>query len=85
MAYKKETIWMPQYMVSKNEQEWYTWGINNNIKISPKPVTQGPNPKEWYLEVFNNGKWYKSPNVYGPKEVWHEFYLMYKFYYDKYR
>jgi hypothetical protein len=85
MAKKKETIWMPEYMTSKNENEWYAWGVNNNIRISPKPATQGPNPKEWYLEVFNNGRWYKSPNVYGPKEIWYEFYLMYKFYYDKYR
>ena len=32
MAKKKETIWMPEYMTSKNENEWYTWGVNNNIR-----------------------------------------------------
>ncbi len=85
MAKQFKTEWMPQYMPSKEENTWYEWGMNNDIKISPKPTSQGPNPKEWCLEVFNSGKWYRSPNAFGKAEIWKEFYLMYKFYYDKYR
>lgn len=83
MPKKSKTEWMPYYMPSKEEYECYIWGVENNIKISPYPVSAGPNPREWYLEIFSKGKWVRAPYVYTRDNIWIEFYKMYKYYFDK--
>ena len=45
-------------------------------------------PDNWHIEVrlgpYTKGeKGYVSPNVYDRKNIWKEYYLMCKYYYDK--
>lgn len=83
MPKKNKIEWMPSYMPSDEEQEWYAYGVENNIKISPYPTTPGPNPRKWYLEIFSKGQWVRAPHVYDADTIWVEFYKMYKYYFDK--
>tara|TARA_R110002020_G_scaffold397922_1_gene607952 strand:- start:263 stop:520 length:258 start_codon:yes stop_codon:yes gene_type:complete len=85
MPKQRLTVWMPKYMPSDEERKYYEHGIKNNIRISPYPTTSGPNPKEWYIEIFSKNKWVRSPSVYNEQTIWPEFYKMYKYYYDKHR
>ena len=60
--------------------------IRNNIRIAPKAIYQDPN--NWHIEVrlgpYTKGeKGYVSPNVYDRKQIWPEYFLMCKYYYDK--
>ena len=68
--------------------EYDRYCVNNNIRISPKPTTQGMYPEEWRIEVrigpYKKGeKAYLSPNVYTAENIHQELYNMKKYYYDK--
>ena len=36
--------------LSLEEQKWFNYCINNNIRISPVPTTRGLQPDEWKIE-----------------------------------
>jgi|TARA_E500000331_G_C16600903_1_gene431651 hypothetical protein len=83
---KKKQKWMPSYNPSVNEIKYRNYCIRNNIRIAPKAIYQDPN--NWHIEVrlgpYTKGeKGYVSPNVYDRKQIWPEYFLMCKYYYDK--
>jgi hypothetical protein len=83
---KRKNRWMPSYNPTVKEIEYRNYCIRNNIRISPKGIYQDPN--NWHIEVrlgpYAKGeKGYVSPNVYDRKQIWPEYFLMCKYYYDK--
>jgi len=74
--------------LSLEEQKWFNYCINNNIRISPVPTTRGLQPDKWKIEIrlgpYQKGeKAHRSPLSYDSKEIWPEIYKTMKFYYDK--
>lgn len=84
---KKQPVGMPKYVPSDEERSWYEFCVNNNIIISPVAAEQGTNPKEWRIGISINDhkKVNKTPTIYTEDNIWKEYYLMCKYYYDKYR
>ena len=78
---KKRLNPMGDYIPSDYERKAYLYGIRNDIRISPKPVSH--NATEWYVEIFSGGKWSHSKEKFGPVDVWKQVYAYYKYYYDK--
>jgi len=77
---------MPHYVPSDEEHKWYTYCIENGIIISPMGIKDNFN--EWRIGVAFKGNHKKvnlSPSIYNRDIVWEQFYLMCKYYYDKYR
>ena len=73
---------MGDYLPSPENYEAMRYCINNRIcKISPL----AKNNSEWYLEVYTNGKWNRSPETFGPGEVWEVMFNYYDHYYNKYK
>jgi hypothetical protein len=76
------------FMPLPEHVEYDRYCINNNIRISPKPTTQGMYPEEWRIEIrigpYKKGeKAYLSPNAYTAENIHQELYNMKKYYYDK--
>ena len=83
---KKKQKWMPSYNPSVDEIKYRNYCISNNIRIAPKAIYQDSD--NWHIEVrlgpYTKGeKGYVSPNVYNRKQIWPEYFLMCKYYYDK--
>ena len=76
----KGVIQYGKYERTDEEYEAYRWCINNGIVIWPE-VKIGP---EWKIEIKINNTIHKSPESYGPVEVWKKMYEYYKYYYNKY-
>ena len=75
-------------VLSLEEQKWFNYCINNNIRISPVPTTRGLQPGKWKIEIRlgpyqKDEKAHRSPLFYDSKEIWPEIYKTMKFYYDK--
>lgn len=80
---RKKSDGMGDYAPNAEEFKAYHWGINNGIRIAPKPLTKGLNPSEWYVEIFANGKWNHSKEKFGSVDVWAQVYDYYIHYYNK--
>ena len=83
---KKQSYQLPHYLASEEELTWRDYCVRNDIRISPMGIYKDPN--NWHIEVrlgpYTKGeKGYVSPNVYDRKNIWKEYYLMCKYYYDK--
>ena len=76
----KKKSWMPNYNPSKEEKEAHDYCIKNNIKISPGGTHIA---SRWTVDIYAKGKWNKSPESYGPKEIWEVFYNYCKYYKNK--
>ena len=48
---------------------------------SKTPVEAGYQSRTWYLEVQLGKKTFRSPETYGPTDVWEKMYEFYKYYY----
>ena len=75
---------VPQYYPSDDEQKWYMYCIENDIRISPIGISQTPG--KWYIGISAQSdyrKVYKSKHIYDKDTLWIEFFNMCKFYYDK--
>ena len=68
---------------NKENTEAYQWCIKHGVKIYSVPCGKGFNNKTCWIEVNVNGRKQKSPNTYGPTELWPKVMELYKFYYDK--
>lgn len=71
---------MGKYDPTEYEQEAYEWGVNNNIRISP--CAKGANG-QWFVSIYNKGKWNNTPETYGPGEVWEVVFNYYVYYYER--
>ena len=73
------------FVPTEEQLLWDDYCINNDIRISPWPTTQGPNPSEWRIAISlgSDKKIYKTPTVYIVDNIWSELYNMKKYYYDK--
>tara|TARA_R100001463_G_scaffold50446_2_gene100690 strand:+ start:3069 stop:3338 length:270 start_codon:yes stop_codon:yes gene_type:complete len=60
----------------------HLWCFKNNIFITP--VETGYRNRMWNLEIQLGKKTFKSPEAYGPTDVWEKMYEFYKYYYNKY-
>ena len=78
---KKKLNPMGDYVPSDYEREAYIYGIRNDIRIAPKPVSH--NATEWYVEIFSGGKWNHSKDKFGPVDVWKQVYDYYIYYYER--
>jgi hypothetical protein len=74
---------MGSYLRTDREDIALRWGIKNGIKISPLAATSSPENSEWYIIIENKGSINKSPESYGPTDIWKKLYEFYLFYYDK--
>ena len=82
---KNKNKFMPDYIPTDEDLKAMRYCIDNRIcKISPLAKNPGNTNSEWYLEVYLNGKWNKSPEAFGP-EVWEVLFNYYKYYYNKYK
>jgi hypothetical protein len=84
----KKSIPMPDYMPTKEERAWHKYCLDNNIIISPLAAEKGLNCKKWKIAIAfypNYKKINLTPTVYTEDNIWREYYLMCKYYYDKYR
>lgn len=79
LARKRKNYTMGDYMATPEEQEAYLWGVRNNLRIAPKCC----GPKQWYVEIFLNGKWNHNGEKFGPVEVWEQVFKYYLYYYGK--
>ena len=77
----KKKSWMPNYNPTKEQNEAYLYCLRRNIKISPGGILGVPN--RWTVDIFAKGKWNKSPESYGPKEIWEVFYNYCLYYKNK--
>ena len=77
---KSKHYTMGTYDPTPEEKDAYDYCVKNNIRISPRGI-HGQN--KWYVEVYAKGKWNRSPEKYGPGEVWEVFYNYCKYYYAK--
>ena len=85
---KKVIKGLGTYTPSAEETKWYMYCVENNIRISPIAKEKGMGNTEWYIGIsFGNNykKIHKSPSVYTRDNIWEEFYLMCKYYYEKHR
>ena len=74
---------MGDYLPSPEDYTAMRYCIDKRIcKIAPLAKV---NDQEWYIEVYTNGKWNKSPETFGPGEVWEQIFKYYNYYYEKYR
>tara|TARA_B110000285_G_scaffold109141_1_gene123880 strand:+ start:439 stop:696 length:258 start_codon:yes stop_codon:yes gene_type:complete len=81
MANKKKSPWdMGEYLPTKEEELAWVWCIRNNIKIAPTCKSEGA----WWIEITNNNKTNRTPNVFTKTAVWRELYKYCKYYYNKY-
>ena len=83
IANKKKKWSMGEYNPTEEEQRAYLWGVEKNIRISPRATVQGSTGNQWYVEIFSNGKWTHSPEKFGPVEVWKQVYNYYIYYYER--
>lgn len=77
---------LPQYSAGSEENKWYRYCVNNNIRISQKPV-DGEKGK-WYITVslgpYKKGETpHVSPSIYTQDNIMESYYQMCKYYYDK--
>ena len=80
MAGKKSPWDMGEYTPTKEENLAWLWCMRNSIKISPMCKAEGA----WWIEIENNNKINRTPNVFTKISVWRELYKYCKYYYDKY-
>lgn len=74
------------FMATEEQIKWDKYCIENNIRISPWPVSNGFYPEEWRVAVSLGSNYktiYKTPNTYLVNEIWQEVYKTKKYYYDK--
>lgn len=79
---------MPKYTPSPDEVKWYSYCVNNNIRISPTGI-QG-DQDHWHICInigpYRRGeKQNKSPEKYNRNDIWPKYYEFCKYYYDKYK
>ena len=71
------------WMISDEQQVWYSWGIKQGIIISPVPAKD---PGKWHVGVStpdNFRKIYKSRFEYDWLQIWDAVMESYKYYYEK--
>jgi len=79
-------ISMGSYRRSKKEDEAMIWCIRNNICITPKQAIWGQ--PIWHIEI-ERGEYPqrrligKSPEAFGPSEIWEKISEYQIYYYDK--
>ena len=82
LARRRKNYTMGDYIPTPEDYAAMRYCINNRIcKISP--LAKGN--KNWYLEVYTNGKWNRSPETFGPGEVWEVLFKYYHHYYNKHK
>ena len=83
--YGRKGVGMGTYMPSPEEQKAMVWCIDNFIRMWPKPVQKGPNPATWWVEIQlgKDEAAHRSPEFYGPNEIWEQIYNWYLYYYKK--
>ena len=80
LARKKKNYTMGDYLPSEDERNAYLYCIRNDIRIAPGRVA---NKNQWTVDIYTPKGWRKSPNSFGPVEIWEVYYNYCKYYYDK--
>ena len=73
---------MGDYTPSLQEREAMVWCINNSIRMWPVPA--GDNTWKVEIQLSRGAAANKSPESYGPGEIWERIYNWYEYYYNKY-
>lgn len=82
----KKPVPMPDYIPSKEEQEWYKHCINKGIIISPIGILGEQNKWKIGIAMTNSYKTiHYAPYEYDRDTIWVSYYEMCKYYYDKHR
>jgi len=75
---------MGDYMPTASQLEAQKWCITNEIRIWPTETKFKSG--EWWAEIqINRGKIFRSPEAYGPGDIWKQIYEYFEFYYVKNR
>ncbi len=75
---------LPQCNITKEQQLYYEYCIEKNIRISPIGINNTPG--KWYVGIStpeNYKKVYKSKHIYDKEQIWDAVFEMCKYYYDK--
>jgi hypothetical protein len=72
---------MGEYRPSKEQSDAYIWCVRNNIKIYPVGI---PGGGAWFIEIENNNKKNRTPNMFIKTQIWEKLFEYCKYYYDKY-
>ena len=80
---KKLSLKMGDYIPTDGEILAYNSGVRRGIRISPRAVSSGNASVAWYIEVYSQGRWVRSPESYPKVEIWREIYKAYDYYYQK--
>ena len=83
---EKDGLCSVVYEPSEVELRAYHFCVDNNIRISPVPETDGPRPVKWHIGIStpdNHRKIYKSKYKYDNHQVWQAHYEMCLYYYKK--
>tara|TARA_R110000803_G_scaffold139627_2_gene206280 strand:+ start:3277 stop:3528 length:252 start_codon:yes stop_codon:yes gene_type:complete len=64
-------------------EDWvaYRWCIKNNIYIAAMANTS----IKWHVDITNNGKTHRDPEVYGKTDIWIKIFEYCKYYYNKHK
>jgi len=83
---RRSRVTMGSYRRSREEDKAMRWCIRNNICITPKQAVWGQ--ATWYIEI-EKGEYPqrrllgKSPEAFGPGEIWRKISEYQTYYYDK--
>jgi len=73
------------YVPDKNDTNAFTWCINNNIRIYPKPLERGLKNKLYYICIEINKKETCGKDTFENNELTGIIYEYYRYYYQKYK
>jgi len=79
---KKKYMGENPFATMPDNTKAHMWCFKNNIFITP--VEAAYQSRTWYLEIQLGKKTFRSPERYGPTDVWEKMYEFYKYYYNKY-
>lgn len=80
LARKRKNYTMGDYTPTENQQKAMVWCTNQHIHMWPKKKKE----KEWWVEIrIGHNTPNRSPEAYGPVEIWKRIYEYYEHYYDK--
>lgn len=70
---------MGTYTPTKEEEKARRWCIKHQIYISPFALGR----RKWHVDIEIHGRTHRSPDTFGPGEIWEAVYSYYHYYYKK--
>jgi|TARA_B110000914_G_C15493270_1_gene461789 hypothetical protein len=82
MVGKKKAL-MGEHTPTRKNFDALRWCFKNKITIGITASTNGMKPQSWWLDITNNNMKNRSPEAYGPGEIWIKLHEYYAYYYNK--